>query len=143
MRSVEDFVKELKTRYNGSIPFKRICEEENIIVTKAKLNDSVHSFYLSVNGYRVIIVNENLSYEERRDWSFHELWHHFKSVADGTNSLYHSDTRDEKRANLFAALCRAPKVNEGDRIQDLAERYNISPWLAKIRIEYEINKLSR
>jgi Zn-dependent peptidase ImmA (M78 family) len=140
---VEDFVEQLKDRYNGAIPFKRICEDENIIITKAKLNDGVKGFYISVNGTHVILLNEKLTQEERRDWSFHELFHHFKSVPGATNHLYHSNKRDETKADLFAALCRAPDIIKGDTIETVAERYNVSRWLAKIRIEYEIKKESQ
>lgn len=134
MRSVLDFYRELQLKYDGTINFKKICSDEKIIAVKGKLPEGINGLYVSDGIHKVIILNEAISREERRDWAFHELWHALKSHH---RSDHHGSAKEEAKANLFAALCRAPVVREGDTIDSLRERYNISPWLAKIRIEHE------
>ena len=134
MRSVEDLIEELKSKYGGSIPFKQICVDEGIVAVKADLEDGVNSFYIASNGNRVIVLNGHLNYHERRDWAFHELWHHFRSPSGHTK---HGDRRQERCADLFAALCRIPAVKHGDEVSDLVDRFTVSPVLARIRLEYE------
>lgn len=140
MRSVLDFYRELQKKYDGIINFKKICADEGIIAVKGVMPDGLNGLYIGNGKYRVIILNEKISREERRDWAFHELWHAFKSPGTADN---HSSQKEEYKANLFAALCRAPVVREGDTIESLKERYNISMQLAKIRIEHELKMLMR
>ncbi|TAK57853.1 MAG: ImmA/IrrE family metallo-endopeptidase [Bacteroidetes bacterium] len=140
MFTVEGLIERLKSRYGGAIPFKQICADEGIIVTKAPLDEGLNSFYASVNTYKLIVLNEKLTHWERRDWAFHELWHYFCSPSTGTAS-YHTNTKEENKANMFAALCRIPKVKQGDTVESLCERCNVSPLLAKLRLEYEMKKL--
>ena len=137
MRSVTDFYSELQKKYDGTINFKRICADEQIIAVKGILPDGLNGFYVSNGIRKVIVLNKNISYEERRDWAFHELWHVFKSP-NASND--HSSKKEEYKANLFAALCRAPVVRDGDTIESVKERYNCSTWLAKIRLEFELKK---
>lgn len=139
MRSVTDFYGELQKKYNGTINFKRICEDEKILAVKGRLPEGLNGFYISQGEYRVIVLSETISHEERRDWAFHELWHAFKSPKGSDN---HGSQKEEYKANLFAALCRAPVVKEGDTILSLRERYNVSSCLAKIRLEFELKKLT-
>lgn len=138
MRCVEDLIDQLRDRYDGAIPFKQICIDEGIIATKAPLEDGVRGFYVRANSRKVILVNSRLKYAERRDWAFHELWHHFRSTGEGHSR--HHDKREERRADLFAALCRIPAVRDGDGIDEVIERYGCSRELARIRIEYEGRK---
>ena len=139
MRSVTDFYSELQTKYNGTINFKKICSDENIIAVKGILPEGLNGFFISKGTRKVIVLNERISFEERRDWAFHELWHALKSPGSRSD---HNSVKEEYKANLFAALCRAPIVKEGDTIESLKERYNVSTWLAKIRIEFELKKQS-
>ncbi len=129
MRTVVDHVEHLKQKYGGTISFKRICAEENIIAVKAALDEGVNAFSMTASGYKLIVCNEQLTWGERRDYALHELWHIQKSAR--------SDQREERKADLFAALCRIPVVREGDTIDSLMEKYNCSRWIAHIRIEYE------
>jgi len=139
MFTVENLIERLKTKYNGAIPFKQICADEGIICTKAPLEEGMNGFYISVNKHKIIILNETLSYWERRDWAFHELWHYFCSPSAETAS-YHTNNKEEHKANVFAALCRIPKVRIDDTVETVCERYNVSPILARLRIEYEMKK---
>ncbi len=138
MFTVENLIERLKTRYNGAIPFKQICADEGIICTKAPLEDGLNGFYIAVNKHKIIVLNANLSYWERRDWAFHELWHYFCSPSGITS--YQTNMKEEHKADEFAALCRIPKIRLGDTVESVCERYNVSPILAKIRIEYEMKK---
>ncbi len=140
MRCVEDLYAELKRRYNGSLPFKKICEDEGIIAVKTKLDDGLNGFYISSNGHKVIVLNSAITYWERRDHAFHELYHHFKSPNSVTNQR-HLSRREEARADLFAALCRIPSVREGDTVESIMERCSVCASLARIRLEYEIKKM--
>lgn len=137
MKIVTDFIDQLKSRYGGSLPFKRICEDQKIIVVVSDLEPTTDGF-CARNGYHtVIVLNKNLGHWERRDRAWHEFWHAVKSPA-----THGHDRREETRANLFAALVRAPVVREGDTIDSLIERYSVSRSLAKIRLEYEMKKLA-
>jgi Zn-dependent peptidase ImmA (M78 family) len=137
LRSVTDFIEQLEQRY-GSINFKNICEKEGIVYAKARLADNVKGFYLVSNSTRVIVIDERLSKEQRRDVGMHELYHALKSP---DISSTHSTKREDYKADLFSALVRAPEVNYGDTMETLCERYGVSPLLAKLRIEYEKKKL--
>lgn len=137
MGCVEKLVNDLKTRYKGSIPFKKICDDENIIVAKVDMGNSINGIYISKNGIRLILLNKSLSYWERRDYAFHELYHHFRSV-NSSDAIVNK--RDETRAQLFAAICRAPVIKEGDTPELLGERYNITRELATIRLKHELKK---
>ena len=140
MNCVVDLIEELKSRYGGLIPFRQICADEGIIAAKAPMEDGVHGIYITSNGHRVILLNAKIKHSERRDRAFHELGHHFRSVSDG-RPQYHRDRRDERRAELFAALCRIPGVRDGDDVQDLVDRYSVSPALARLRLEYEQRRI--
>jgi len=136
MRIVTDFIDELKSRYGESLPFKRICEDQRIIIVEANLEPTNDGFCAKNSYHTVIVLNHNLTHWERRDRAWHELWHAMKSPATGINR------REEARANLFAALVRAPVVKEGDTIDSLVEKYNVTRPLAKIRIEYELRQIN-
>ena len=49
--------------------------------------------------------------------------------------------KEETKADLFAALCRIPAIKEDDTLDSVCERNNVSPKLAKIRIEFERKRL--
>jgi Zn-dependent peptidase ImmA (M78 family) len=137
MRSVTDFIEELESKY-GAVNFKKICEIEGILYAKAKLPENVHGFYLSHNSTRVIVIDERLSKDERRDTGMHELYHALKSP---NVSSRHATKKEHHKANIFAALVRAPEVKLGDTVETLCERYGVSPLLAKLRIEHERKKI--
>lgn len=132
MRSVTDLIDQLKSKYGGSLPFKRICADEGIVIAKSNLEVGLGGFYLTNGKIRLIVLNQNLSYWERRGRAWHELYHALRSPA--TNG---TDRREEARADLFAALVMAPIVENGETIDTLQERYNVSARLARIRLEYE------
>ena len=133
MSAVVDFVEELKSKYGGVISFKKICADEGITAVKTRLEDGVNAFSVADKSHKVIVLNEKLSYWERRDWAFHELWHVLKSASQSK--------KEEARADLFAALCRIQAIHDDDTIDSLCERYNVSPRLAKIRMEFERKRL--
>jgi hypothetical protein len=138
MRSVERFYLKLVEEYGTPLSFKTICEKEGIVHTKEGLSPDVFGVYVRVSGYRAIILNSSLSFQERRDWAWHELWHHFH---DSTCTMHYA-IKEERAATLFAALCRIPIVKWNDSIEALVDRHSVSPWLAKARIEYEAKKLN-
>jgi len=140
MRSVLDFYRELQKKYDGSINFKKVCADEGIIAVKGVLPDGLNGLFVGNGKYKVIILNEKISREERRDWAFHELWHALKSPPAAES---HASLKEEYKANLFAALCRAPFVRDGDTIESLRERYNVSAWIAKARLDHEVKKMFR
>ena len=139
MRSVEDFVEQLKTRYGKTIPFKKICEDENITAVKTKLDQGLDGLSFRMNGYKIMLLNEHLPFWERRDVAYHELYHLLKS-ATGTTSSTHYSKKECTKADLFAALCRIPKVTSDDTIDSICDKWNVSPTFAKIRIEFEVKK---
>lgn len=138
MRSVERFYLKLIEEYGTPLSFKSICSREGIVHTKEGLSSDVFGIYIRSNGIRVIILNASLSFQERRDWAWHELWHHYHDF----KPTIHYALKEEKSATLFAGLCRIPKVQWGDTIEAVVERHNVSPWLAKARIEFETKKLN-
>ncbi|MCI0706031.1 MAG: ImmA/IrrE family metallo-endopeptidase [Ignavibacteriae bacterium] len=133
MSAVVDFVEQLKEKYGGVISFNKICTDEGIVAVKANLEEGVNAFSVVDKNHKVIVLNQNLTYWERRDWAFHELWHVLKSASQSK--------KEEARADLFAALCRINGVRQDDTIDSLCERYNVSPKLAKVRIEFERKRL--
>jgi len=133
MSAVVDFVEDLKQKYGGVISFRRICADEGITAVKTRLEDGVNAFSVADKNHKVIVLNERLSYWERRDWAFHELWHILKSASQSK--------KEETRADLFAALCRIQAVRQDDTMESLCEKYNVSPKLAKIRMEFERRRL--
>lgn len=136
MRIVEDLIDELRSKYDGSIPFKLICFDEGITVIKTKLPEGLDGLYVATNGFRMILLSVLISQGERRDKAFHELYHHFKSP--GTPAHNQSE---ERKADLFAAICRAPVVRDGDTVSDLVDRYGMGQKLAKMRLAYECNRI--
>lgn len=142
MRQVEDFVDKLKEEYGGLPSFKRLCEEHRITPVKADIEDGLRGLLVACDSFALIVLNAKISYEERRDHSWHELWHFFHSPRQLLR-CGHYGRLEERKADLFAALCRIPCVRPGDNIDTITDRYNVSPWLAKIRIEHELKKLNR
>lgn len=137
MNTAEKLYLRLREKYGSTLPFKRICQDENIAVAKGDLGEGVFGMYLSVKGRKILLLNSKISKDERRDWAWHELYHHFfDGVVDA-----HVATREESKATLFAALCRIPKVEWNDTIEAVVERFGVSPWLAKARIQCEVKKL--
>ncbi len=139
MLTAELLLKELQKKYGKKLNYKKICADEEIISIKEKLRDGINGFYAKVGLYKFIVLNESLPYAERRDWGWHELFHHFKSC-NTPNEIFIK--RDEINASLFASLVRIEAVIEDDTITTLVERYNVSPWLAKIRLDYELKKIT-
>ena len=133
MSTVVDFIDQLKEKYGGVVSFKKICEDEGITAVKTRLDDGINAFSVVNKSHKVIVLNEKLSYWQRRDWAFHELWHVLKSASQSK--------KEEAKADLFAALCRIQGVREDDTMDSLCERYNVSPKLAKIRMEFERKRL--
>ncbi len=129
----------LREKYGNTLPFKRICAEENIEIHRVDLDDGVWGMYVRVNGYPMILLSALISRAERRDWAWHELYHHFTTPSDGVQFA----DKNEKQATLFAALCRVQCVHWGDTLESLVERYQVSPWLAQARIEFEAKKIGR
>jgi hypothetical protein len=137
MRAVTDLVEVLKGRYGGVLSFKKICDEDRVIAAKAKLEDGLNGFSVCSDSRKVIVVNERLSFDERRDWAWHELYHILRGTShqDRTGSK-----REERAADLFAALCRIPAVREGDTVDTLIDRYSVSRRLANLRIDFELRR---
>lgn len=127
-------IAELKQKYNGELNFKKICADENILPMKAKLPESINGLYVKHDGISFIILNQDLSKEERRDRSWHELYHHFRSAL--------RSPIEENRATLFSAIVRIPSIKENDTIESVVERCGVSRELAKVRLEHEKKKLS-
>jgi hypothetical protein len=130
---------DLSESYDGKLDFKKICNDEHIVIMKEDLGEGMNGFYCCNGPFRIIVLNKNISYSERRDWGWHELYHHFKSINNLNPMLI---TRDERNATLFAALVRCPHIQFGDTIDSVMERYSVSPDLALIRIEFELNNLA-
>ena len=128
----------LREKYGNTLPFKRICADEDIEIQRVDLDDGVWGMYVRVNGYSAILLSSRITRTERRGWAWHELFHHFTVAADGI----HFADKGEKQATLFAALCQIPSVKWGDTVESLVEKYQVSPWLAKARLELETKKLT-
>lgn len=132
-RIVLDLIGELRGRYDGELNFKKICADESIYTAKAKLPSSINGLYLKHGTIAFIILSDSLTREQRRDRAWHELYHHFRSVQKNPS--------EEKRAELFAALIRVPKIAENDTVETVSEAFGVSPFLAKVRIDFERKRL--
>jgi hypothetical protein len=139
MFNAHHLYKHLSKIYGGKLDFKKICNDEHIVIMNEDLGEGMNGFYGCNGPFRVIVLNKKISYSERRDWGWHELYHHFKSINNTDPMLI---TRDERNATLFAALVRCPHIEVGDTIESVMERYSVSPDLALIRIEFELTKIA-
>jgi hypothetical protein len=140
MHTAEEVYEELKRRYGGRIDFETICEDHKVIAVKKMLDEGLNGFSVTANGHKIIVVSGALTWGQRRDWAYHELYHILKSPA---LSGYHTNRREEYRANLFAALCRIPVVYEHDTIHSIVERYGVSYQIAHIRMKHELRRIGR
>lgn len=135
MRIVTKLINELKAEYNGIIDFKRICKDRGIGFTSIDLASGVKGQTTFIEDHAVIAMNKALPKKERQDWAWHELFHALRK----SNS---SSAKEEARATLFAALIIAPSLEGGDTIESVAERYNTSYRIAKVRIDHEIKLMA-
>lgn len=129
----------LSKKYCGKFDFKNICNDENIVILKECLGLDLNGFYCCSGLSRIIVLNKNISYCERRDWGWHELYHHFMSI-DNANSLL--NIRDERNATFFASLVRCPHIEIGDTVESVMDKYSASYAIAEARIEFELNQLA-
>lgn len=138
MYSAERLYRKLVEKYGTPLPYKKICGDEGIVLEKGDLGEVINGLYCRNNGVSLIVLSSRISYDERRDWGWHELWHHFNCF----EASMHYATKEERHATYFAALCRIPRIQWNDTIAAVVDRYGVSPWIAKARIEFEAKKLN-
>lgn len=138
MLSAERLYRKLVEQYGTPLPFKKICADELVMFEKGDLGETIHGMYARANGVSLLVLSSRISYNERRDWGWHELWHHFNSF----KATLHYAVKEERKATVFASLCRIPIIRWNDSIEAVIERYTVSPWIAKARIEFEVKKLN-
>ena len=138
MYSAERLYRKLVEKYGTPLPYKKICSDEAIVLEKGDLGDGIHGVYCRTNGVSLIVLSSGISYDERRDWGWHEMWHHFNCF----EASMHYAVKEEKKATTFAALCRVSTVTWNETIASVVERCSVSPWIAKARIEFEAKKLN-
>lgn len=106
MDKIKKKAQNLKRKYDTDNPFE-ICEEMGIHTIYRELPDNVNGFYLQILKNYIIILNDNLSYEQSRITAAHELGHII--LHGGTNSFQISSLTDisveklEKQADYFAS----------------------------------------
>jgi len=101
-------VTRLKTKYKTDDPFL-IAEALNIDVREDPSFSSLKGFYCIMNRQRFIVINANLSPQEKRVVCAHELGHdrlHRKMASAAPLkdfALYEMTSKPEYQANIFAA----------------------------------------
>lgn len=106
MDKIKQKAQSLKKKYSTSSPFE-ICEELGITLFYAELPESVKGLFFKLFKNYIIIVNEDLSYEECRVTVAHELGHIL--LHGSTNSFQLSTFTNlsveklEQQADYFAS----------------------------------------
>ena len=91
-----------------------------------------------MNGTGVIIMKANVKRLERHAYAWHELYHLLRGCAGTFDQVF--SRREERQADLFAALCLIPDVQYGDTPYSLVESYEVPLDIATVRIEYELHR---
>ena len=106
MDKIKEKVKDLKKKHRTSCPFE-LCDALGISVFYYDLPDCVNGFYFKCMKNYIIIINENLPYENHRVTAAHELGH---IILHGkTNSFQLTECTDipierlENEADYFAS----------------------------------------
>lgn len=106
MNKIATKVNELVIRYGTANP-EDICENMGIIILSLDLPKRVNGFTIRREGIWFIVLNQSLSYHEKRFTTAHELGHIL--LHNGTNSINLSCntcfcvSKYEKEADCFAA----------------------------------------
>lgn len=119
-----------------------ILSEMGIKAFQSEMDPKELSAYITVNPEyidtfgtsKIACVNEELKYGHKRFALAHELAHYlfdYKESEDATyyNTYYpgHDTTREEKRANLFAANLLLPEQELRKKYEEYKEKFNSIP----------------
>lgn len=138
MRAAADLYDRLRDRYDGTLPFKRICQDHGITVIKTPMDEGVYGFFIQVSSHYIVLVNSRQTRSERECASWHEIYH---IVAGGKPTFDRVlGKREEQNADLFAALCLIPVLRDGDTPDTLIEKYGVPRQIAAMRIKFEDKK---
>ena len=137
MKRVTDLIEALQNKHGG-ISFQKICKGEGITAIKDKLPEGCNEAVLFCDGRTVIILSDTLPHQERREKSWHAIYHILQGSPLHVHGKY--SKREDKEADIFAALCLIPSLREGDTPDSLVERCGVSRELALVRIRYELKR---
>ena len=106
MRYIERMTDELKSKYETDDPFE-IADNMKITVSFSDLPESVRGFYFRVGKYKIICINNELDYDERKVTCAHELGH--AVLHDDMNVVFMTQNTNmaiekyEREADYFCA----------------------------------------
>ena len=136
----------LSNKYHTRNPFE-ILKSLGINVKFNSEFSELKGFFTIINGYRFVVINSNLSYEEQKIVAAHELGHavlHEEFAKDSQicdTMLYDMHSKPEFEANLFAAylLISDNDIKEAASLDfcesQLAAYLNVSEKLLEIRCQ--------
>ena len=109
------------------------AENSGAIVWERPLG-GLKGFYLFENGFRYIIINEELDKVTKAVVCAHELGHDMlhRELSEGgirENTLFLSSNKTEREANLFAAEVL---ISDGEILDEIADHNNINTLCAAI-----------
>lgn len=106
MDKIKQKARSLKKKYGTNDPF-RICSELDVTVYYGDLPENVNGFFFKYFKNHIIVLNDTLSYEQRRITAAHELGHILLHGATNTFQLSAytnlSVEKLEKQADYFAS----------------------------------------
>lgn len=114
------------------LDFKGICHRYRVTAIKAPLPPTLRGITVGRRDRRLIVMSSAISYQERRCWSWHELYHALLSPLNLHHTLHHKECQ---KADLFAALCQIPHAFERDDPRTLAQVYRVPLELAQLRLK--------
>lgn len=132
MRHILDKAEEILDNFSGKNIFET-AENSGAIVWERPLG-GLKGFYLFENGFRYIVINEDLDKVTKAVVCAHELGHdmlHRELSAGGIreNTLFLSSNKTEREANLFAAEVL---ISDDDILDEIADHNDINALCAAI-----------
>lgn len=129
--NIEGKTRELIEKFGTADP-EELCFRMGIVVADCELPEETKGFCLMLSGGSAIMINENLSYNERKSCIAHELGH--AVLHKGLNYMFMSQNtcmitgKFEREANLFAAylILQTISPKEGETIENFSRRTALS-----------------
>lgn len=132
MQHILDKAEEILENYGGKNIFDT-AENSGAVVWERPLGE-LKGFYLFENGFRYIVINEDLDKVTKAVVCAHELGHDMlhRELSEGgirENTLFLSSNKTEREANLFAAEVL---ISDKDILDEIADHNSISALSAAV-----------
>jgi len=143
--SMQDFVAKTKQKYSNVRDIEFVAEAEDIKLFFINTPGNADGCAFACDSTIVIAINKKLTKYRQIEIFWHEYYHLHFSVGNsinneslGFNSLL-LETKDEKKADTFVALLLIDKLPEECDAFTIMEEFNVSQYIAEIRINYALS----